>query len=339
MRAPHQRSKPTIPASASPSITPRVLTNTIAGAAIAAGFGFFSIWSGCAGPSPTIVSVGGPLPSGQVNNGNDPTPKASDSAQASQAPDTRACTKDIDCASGFCDRRYCRALTQTTSLGNTCDSPQGGQIANGRSFPCDGYLCLEKRCRSCQSDADCVAYYGAGRCVNVVGQHAQPGAVCWPMAKGVFDFENIPGSTEICAKTLADAPSEKRRAEGESCLRDCDCLSAFCDRGICANSADLGAWNYGKEGCEPGPPHSPIDNVLTAPVWDICAGYLCIEGRCRSCRSDAECKEGSSEYSCLSLYGLPGKRCGRPSEATFGTAPHRREPPPMPRAAPRVQSK
>jgi hypothetical protein len=190
---------------------------------------------------------------------------------------------------------------------------------------------------SCESNADCKAYLGSGECVHVTGPYMRPGAVCWPMGANPWEIDNVPNSTLVCAKNPADAPRQKRVAAGEACLRDCDCLSAFCDRGTCADSADLGAWNYGKGPCEPAPPHTPIDNILTSLMGDICAGYVCIERRCRSCQSDAECEDGSDEYKCLSLYGLPGKRCGRPNEAELGPARNRMGPPPTPGSAPRMQ--
>jgi hypothetical protein len=350
----------------------RTRARTITALCFAAGVIVFSMWAGCARTcpcevSPDQVSADVYPPPGQYQPPRLPRyePPIPDEPPEGMQNGRPRCAKDADCDAGFCDRDACKTLADIdgyganptmAGYGRQCDSnapPVRVNRLTGEVYAqCDGYVCLDGRCRSCQSDMDCrpsirrdvlgalrEAYLGEARCVQVTGIHWQPGAVCWPMAKERYHYENISGGTEICAKDPADAPEEKRVAAGQACLRDCDCLSAFCDRGICADSADLGAWNYGKGRCQPGPPHAPIDNVLTYPVWDFCAGYVCVEGRCRSCQSDAECQEGSPEYKCLPLYGLPGKRCGRPSEAALGPAPNRMGPPPMPRAAPRPARK
>jgi hypothetical protein len=132
----------------------------------------------------------------------------------------------------------------------------------------------------------------------------------------------------ICANVGPNIPAQQRAAAGKACVRDCDCRSGFCDRGTCADSKDIGAWYYGKGWCYPGPPHAPIDvEVGSQANNDDCEGYLCVDHRCRSCVSDAECQAGRKEYKCLRLYDLPGKRCGWPGEATLGPAPDRMGPP------------
>lgn len=262
---------------------------------LAALLGIASLWIGCAG------------------------------ASGIKPQDIMRCVRDADCSSGFCDRGSCAYVDGAECHSSTENRAQGDQ-------PCmDGYLCVDHRCRSCTSNAECKAFFGSGACVELVGAHYREGAVCWPKGMNPWDHGNTPGSIETCIHNPDDAPGVKRLAPGLSCARDCDCLSSFCDRGICADRADIGAWNYGKGICHPGPPHAPADNVLTWPTWDMCAGYLCVEGRCRSCTNDAECQDGNPEYRCLPLYGLPGKRCGRPSEAQFGPARDRMGPPPVPR--------
>lgn len=58
----------------------------------------------------------------------------------------RACTKDEQCGDGFCDRGQCAAIwTCHTSYGQRCVSDDW----------CSHYLCLEGRCRSCISTAEC----------------------------------------------------------------------------------------------------------------------------------------------------------------------------------------
>lgn len=59
----------------------------------------------------------------------------------------RACTKDQECGDGFCDRGRCAAIWTSAGLhGQRCTS----------SARCVSYLCLDGRCRSCVSDAECI---------------------------------------------------------------------------------------------------------------------------------------------------------------------------------------
>jgi hypothetical protein len=228
------------------------------------------------------------------------------------------CVKDRDCQAGFCDRGTCVELTGgKTSYGWACNSsPLAGSPDAGQpDSQCGGYLCVGGQCRSCTSNADCAAYFGAGQCSIVTGPNTLPGAVCWPMAAVIADYAS--GRTDlrdVCVKDPADAPGEKRFGRGVACVRDCDCLSSFCDRGTCADSADLGAGNYGRGPCKPTTPSGLVPGLRSSIEPDFCGGYVCVEQRCRSCQSDAECREGSSESRCLSFRGSPGKQCEDPNE-------------------------
>ncbi len=58
-----------------------------------------------------------------------------------------ACTKDDECGDGFCDRGHCAAIwTGDVSYGQRCRS----------NADCIVFLCLEGRCRSCVSTAECI---------------------------------------------------------------------------------------------------------------------------------------------------------------------------------------
>lgn len=101
--------------------------------------------------------------------------------------------------------------------------------------------------------------------------------------------------------------SGKRGAPHDAaCVRDDDCRSGYCDRGICVEL--YGPDNYGRE-C---PPVLP----LSAPGWqeNTCGGYLCLDGRCRSCQSDAECQHWLNAPKCAPVDRMPGKVCGRHDE-------------------------
>lgn len=59
----------------------------------------------------------------------------------------RTCTKDEECGDGFCDRGRCAAIwTCAASFGQRCESGSW----------CSTNLCIDGRCRSCVSDAECV---------------------------------------------------------------------------------------------------------------------------------------------------------------------------------------
>lgn len=87
----------------------------------------------------------------------------------------RQCTKDEECGDGFCDRGRCAAIwTWSSSYGQRCKEARHCSIV---------YLCIDGRCRSCVSDAECVddpdnqdpkciqdhAVRGSRACVGVAG--------------------------------------------------------------------------------------------------------------------------------------------------------------------------
>jgi hypothetical protein len=96
-----------------------------------------------------------------------------------------------------------------------------------------------------------------------------------------------------------------------ACVRDADCRSGFCDRGLCVPLS--GPWGpYGAE-CKPLPPPEERPNPLPSVMDRLgpsenCGNYPCIDRRCRSCKEDAECGE---LLICASKPPLPGKLCVR----------------------------
>jgi hypothetical protein len=86
----------------------------------------------------------------------------------------RDCTRDDECGDGFCDRGRCAAI-------RTCDDRYGQRCVNGLPAPnryghyrCWG-ICLDGRCRSCQSDAECVvdSGYSGAVCDSYRGEHGR----------------------------------------------------------------------------------------------------------------------------------------------------------------------
>lgn len=136
---------------------------------------------------------------------------------------------------------------------------------------------------------------------------------------------------------------ERGAAAGGACVHDEDCRSSFCDRGVCMVIGETG--NHGRE-CtvlvlSADPPlregfvsERTADGLLSIPgpkaKWgpeDTCGGYLCLGERCRSCQSDSECQGWTGGPTCVSVAGVPGKRCGG-SGGTMSTTPEVQPVPP-----------
>jgi hypothetical protein len=85
-----------------------------------------------------------------------------------------SCSNDGDCGNGeFCDRPgTCEEVKSDVRYGTGCDeSSYDGMDRDLNS--CAAYVCRESRCRSCQSDAECVSEHGAPACT-------QPSVAGWP---------------------------------------------------------------------------------------------------------------------------------------------------------------
>src|SRR5262245_10798044 len=173
-----------------------------------------------------------------------------------------ACENDTDCRSRFCDRGECN--DSSTVYGDPCAplAPDAGSVE--KASLCHGYLCLSGRCRSCTEDTECQSYYGMGKCTVVADTPA------WP-------------KRSFCS------PWTTLRRDGSACAEDAQCWSSFCDRGRCASTSQY--LSYG-EACTPGPLKAPTHDP-GAHTKGTCQGYLCVDGRCRTCQSDTECQGGS----------------------------------------------
>lgn len=130
----------------------------------------------------------------------------------------------------------------------------------------------------------------------------------------------------------------------EACVRDADCRSGLCDRETCGFLR--GSENYGME-CEPLPPYQPEPprpppppGVFSGPhqgsIGLFCGAYLCLEGRCRSCQSDAECQYWHGSGVCIAYGNYPGKQCRADSRPPprFTDDPPAEPPPTMLRPPP-----
>jgi hypothetical protein len=230
------------------------------------------VWAGCSGERT----------GGKFSTSNIPSPVL---AKHTGEP----CVHDADCPSGFCDRVTCGDWS--AFYGSPCapPAPDARPVDKLPERLCHGYLCLDGRCRSCQSDAECQSYYGMGKCTVTTTAGGQEAALCYP--------------------------ETTRLPELFTCTKDAQCQSLFCDRGSCAGIGVLAVKNYGED-CVPGPPKAPPEDLRVAPPGGgMCEGYVCVDRRCRSCQSDAECQEGSRDLQCLHFPFWPGAICVTPAQA------------------------
>ncbi len=135
----------------------------------------------------SFVPVEAPAPSGEGT----PTEKPKDRAFSEldeEATDVlfprplskhvpnRTCTKDEECGDGFCDRTACAPIwTWRTKIGQRCGP-------NTKVLDCGSRICIDGRCRSCLSHAECPKQLAV---CNSVGTWSEPlGNAC--VARGLM---------------------------------------------------------------------------------------------------------------------------------------------------------
>lgn len=136
-------------------------------------------------------------------------------------------------------------------------------------------------------------------------------AVVWIACSAAPKQRPPPVGTVAVPATSVSAP-QGAHDKPISCATDATCAPGFCDRGVCAMP---GRGAYGRE-CEgpedyvsslPPPAPGEVRGPKAGFPEPFCYGYRCIDFRCRSCQSDAECQGGST---CGQAKGWPGKQCG-----------------------------
>jgi hypothetical protein len=93
-----------------------------------------------------------------------------------------------------------------------------------------------------------------------------------------------------------DKPARRwsKNVPERSCTKDDECGDGFCDRRRCA-----AIWTH----------YERYGQRCESDGW--CSGYLCIDGRCRSCVSDEECTRTSSwqnDPTCDPVNDMPNAR-------------------------------
>ncbi len=140
--------------------------------------------------------------------------------------------------------------------------------------------------------------------------------------------------------SAATATERTARAIQRKCVTDSDCSPEFCDHDVCAEVGIPIPYGmriaYGRECMLPPPPSPPPPPDPTrnpkADAWnDMCFGYPCIQGRCRSCRSDADCAYAMNGGTiCRPEEDWPGKLCGHEAHpAPRGSITPASPPPPL----------
>lgn len=116
-------------------------------------------------------------------------------------------------------------------------------------------------------------------------------------------------SSRFCDRGVCGALRTGNFDNGLACTADRHCKSGLCDRGFCTSIGGMLNAGHG-EPCEPLPPFEQRNPKHDHRRDQQCGGYLCLDGRCRSCTSDSECIYWEGGGTCDYTPGLPGKRCG-----------------------------
>jgi hypothetical protein len=245
------------------------------------------LWIGCGGDEQLRVAVPAPTVSAIQPAGRVPGPLPPDDRLL---PRFERCQRDDECRSGFCEEGIC-ANFQMYGFGDECDpdrwySPPPRGAPGGVIDYCLGYLCVDRRCRSCESDEECRdKFAGRNTCASSY-RHAGYTCDSTPILP-----EAAAQVTPVPVRPAVNAPAggfpHRSVAAGGACVRDGDCRSLFCDRGVCTEL--YGPGNYGHT-CDPAEYQGTLEQIRKrASEPDGCGGHICRQDRCRSCQSDADC--------------------------------------------------
>jgi hypothetical protein len=185
--------------------------------------------------------------------------------------DGRACSTATDCVSSICNNGLCgmgmggATCTDMRKDGTETDVDCGGgacpQCANGKA---------------CSTAMDCVSSI----CNNGVCGMGMGGATCFDMRKDgtETDVDCGGGSCPLCAN-------------GQICLTDTDCASAFCSNGTCANVMGANCADMRRDGSE-------TDVDCGGGVCPLCANG-------KKCLTDTDCASAfCSNGTCANVVAL-----------------------------------
>lgn len=128
---------------------------------------------------------------------------------------------------------------------------------------------------------------------------------------------HMPATTSSALKV--EAASKSSSSTPKACSADAECSPGFCDLGVCAQAMKLRKYGSPCTIRPPPPPPPPLPSGFLPGIPSAvteCGAYMCQDGKCRSCQSDAACGKGST---CEHTEGWPGKSCGDYSRAGLTT--------------------
>ena len=188
-------------------------------------------------------------------------------AECGSCPDGVGCTGDSDCQSGQCTSGTCTSCDNGLLDGDETGTDCGGATCRALSLcgPGDG----------CADDNDC----RTGSCES---------SVC----------VDVPTGEQLCASTgtgtscggAACLALGLQCANGDGCEQGADCLSGFCDDGLCVSCAD-GTQNNGETDVDCGGPNC----ASCVPAGGDCADSsdpTTCSVPAQNCVSDSDCSSG-----------------------------------------------
>ena len=233
----------------------------------------------------------------------------------------RACTQDVDCASGLCGAGY---ICREAACGNGAQDPGETGVDCGGSCP----ACLGD---PCGQDADCQTGYCEGgvcdvpTCTDGIKNGAETGvdcggdcSLCGEGMGCLSDANCLSGYCQggFCATpSCVDAVQNQGESDvdcggpcggcalGEGCASGGDCMSGSCAAGLCAEVApacDDGALNGGESDVDCGGPCAACGFGKACAQAGDCASGLCEQGHCAAPAScdDGEQNGGESDVDC-----------------------------------------
>jgi hypothetical protein len=191
-------------------------------------------------------------------------------------------------------------------------------MPQGPDDPCHGFLCIDRRCRSCTSDDEC--RHERGRRAAMGSGPPFKGEACVTSQRAGYRcyFSDTPilpdtplKATRVPPRPPVVAPEggfpHRSVPWGGACVRDGDCQSLFCDRGVCEEL--YGRAKHGLS-CDPAEYQGTAEEMRKrASAEDGCGGYVCRDQRCRPCQSDSDCPHGLPPFKCVRQELHWGKVC------------------------------
>ncbi len=197
------------------------------------------------------------------------------------------CSDDGQCESKFCDRGECATVNTEKAYGADCIPPLFGPYGTvaGKQNSCAVYLCLDMRCRSCESDADCLENAGQPWCVE---DPNRPGRRCTSTQSGQATIVLPPPDPQIGSPVALAA---------EATCAASELLLSFPVDGPALNGARLGLIWWHQRAGEPDDfmqiaydvPLEPADGLIAVALSDVAEPFSENVICSRACRDPSEC--------------------------------------------------